>query len=34
MCLFYFTVVPREAEAEGALYRAMFDSFRRSGEPE
>jgi hypothetical protein len=34
MCLFYFTVVPRNPEDTGALYRAMYASFGRSGAPE
>lgn len=34
MCLFYFTVVPREPEATDDIYGAMFASFRRSGAPD
>ena len=34
MCLFYFTVVPREPEDADDLYRSMFASFRRSGAPD
>ncbi len=34
MCLFYFTVVPDEPEQAGGIYRAMFESFQRSGAPD
>ena len=34
MCLFYFTVVPRQPERTESLYRAMFGSFMRSGAPD
>jgi hypothetical protein len=34
MCLFYFTVVPRNPDETGRLYEAMAASFMRSGAPE